>query len=86
MQFTAGSGEDADKGQLPDLYEDLVTRTDPLDGDTGKTGTTDSWQDLAGDGWNSLQAMQNGTDPLAWCQPPPPSNYSTPGCKVAARW
>ena len=39
MQFTAGSGEDADGDGLPDLYEDLVTRTDPLSPDTGKPGS-----------------------------------------------
>ncbi len=76
MQFTAGSGEDADGDGLPDLYEDLVTRTDPLDADTGQTGMADGYQDLAGDGWCNLQAMQNGTDPLSWHQPPPPSNLS----------
>lgn len=76
MQFTAGSGEDADGDELPDLYEDLVTRTDPLNADTGQTGMADGYQDLAGDGWCNLQAMQNGTDPLSWHQPPPPSNLS----------
>jgi hypothetical protein len=38
MQFTAGSGEDADGDALPDLYEDLVTRTDPLNGGTDNRG------------------------------------------------
>jgi hypothetical protein len=38
MQFTAGSGEDADGDALPALYEDLVTRTDPLNGGTANRG------------------------------------------------
>lgn len=74
MQFTAGSGEDADGDSLPDLYEDLVTRTDPLSPDTGRTGIEDGYKDPDFDGWCNLQEMYNGTDPLHWNAPPPPSN------------
>jgi hypothetical protein len=74
MQFAAGSGEDADGDSLPDLYEDLVTRTDPLSPDTGQTGMEDGYKDPDFDGWCNLQEMYNGTDPLRWNAPPPPSN------------
>ncbi len=74
MQFTAGSGEDADGDGLPDLYEDLVTRTDPLTPDTGATGIPDGYKDPDGDGWCNLQEMYNGTDPLQWTTPPGAAN------------
>jgi hypothetical protein len=74
MQFTAGSGEDADGDELPDLYEDLVTRTDPLSGDTGQTGIPDGYKDPSVDGWCNLQHWQNGSDPLHWSPAPPPAN------------
>jgi hypothetical protein len=76
MQFAAGSGEDADGDELPDLYEDLVTRTDPLNPDTANVGLSDGYQDADGDGWSNLQEWQSGTDPLTWNPPPPPSNLS----------
>jgi hypothetical protein len=37
-EFTAGWGEDTDGDGLPDIYEVLVTHTDPDDADTGGTG------------------------------------------------
>ena len=73
MQFTAGSGEDADGDELPDLYEDLVTRTDPLNGGTGDIGIEDGYQDPDGDGWVNHQEFGNGTDPFSWNPPPGPS-------------
>lgn len=76
MQFTAGSGEDADGDALPDLYEDLVTRTDPLNGGTGDVGVEDGYQDPDGDGWGNIQEYQNGSDPLSWDQPPGPSSVA----------
>jgi hypothetical protein len=75
MQFTAGSGEDADGDELPDLYEDLVTRTDPLNGGTGNQGE-DPYADPDGDGWSNVQEYQNGTDPYSWDAPPGPSAVS----------
>jgi hypothetical protein len=74
MLFTAGSGEDADGDSLPDLYEDLVTRTDPLSGDTGQTGIEDGYKDLSHDGWNNLQHWYNGSDPLRWSPAPSAAN------------
>jgi hypothetical protein len=73
MQFTAGSGEDADGDSLPDIYEDLVTRNDPLNGATGDIGIEDAYQDPDGDGWLNAQEYQNGTDPFGWDQPSGPS-------------
>lgn len=77
MQFTAGSGEDADGDELPDLYEDLVMRSDPLNPDTANAGLSDGYQDADGDGWCNLQEYQSGMDPLTWNPPPPPSNLTT---------
>jgi hypothetical protein len=59
---------------LPDLYEDLVTRTDPLSGDTGQTGISDGYKDPNSDGWCNLQHWGNGSDPLRWSPAPLPSN------------
>lgn len=65
--FVVGSGEDSDGNGLPDVYEDLVTRSDPYCG-------ADPYGDPDGDGWVTIQEMQNGTDPLRFDRPPPPSN------------
>jgi hypothetical protein len=68
--FTIGVGEDSDGNGLPDVYEDLVTRSDPYAG-------ADPYADPDGDGWTNLQEMQNGTDPLRYdAEPPPPSGVS----------
>jgi hypothetical protein len=68
--FAIGSGEDSDGNGLPDVYEDLVTRSDPYSG-------ADPYGDPDGDGWTTLQEMQNGTDPLRYdTDPPPPSGVS----------
>ena len=67
--FAIGVGEDSDGNGLPDVYEDLVTRSDPYAG-------ADPYADPDGDGWTNLQEMQNGTDPLRWDQPPGPQGLS----------
>ena len=46
-EFTAGWGEDSDGDGLPDIYEVLVTQTDPDNADTGNTGTLDGYKDMA---------------------------------------
>jgi hypothetical protein len=76
-KFVAGFWDDSDGNGLPDLYEDLVTRTGPFSGDDG-------YSDPDGDGWNNLQEFQNNTDPLRWDEKSPaPSgvgiNYYTNG-------
>ena len=70
--LAAGSGEDADGDMLPDIYEDLVTRTDPLDGATGDGGE-DGYADPDGDGWNNMQEFQNDTCPGPMIQTVPNS-------------
>ena len=72
MQFTAGSDEDYDGDGLPDLYEDLVTRTDPLAPDTGETGVGDGYKDPDHDNWANIDEYKNRTDPFSWNSPPAP--------------
>jgi hypothetical protein len=68
--FVVGPGGDKDGDGLPDVYEELVTRTDPYEG--GNEG----YDDPDKDGWVNISEMQNGTDPLAPNTPPSPSNVS----------
>jgi hypothetical protein len=67
--LVAGVGEDSDGDGLPDVYEDLATRTDPYNGDTGNTGSEDGYKDADGDNWVDLQELTNLSDPLVWNQP-----------------
>jgi alpha-tubulin suppressor-like RCC1 family protein len=55
--FVAGSWEDSDGDGLPDLYEELVTHTDPNSGEDG-------YADPDGDGWSNIQELTRNTDPL----------------------
>ena len=64
-EFICGSGEDADGDGLPDIYEVLVTKTDPDKSDTGATGLLDGYKDLAGDGWTALEKYRRRADPFA---------------------
>jgi len=65
--LVAGFGDDSDGDGLPDTYEDLVTRTDPVSGDAD-----DGYSDPDGDGWANLQELSNNTDPLRADRPPDP--------------
>ena len=69
-KFTAGWGEDSDGDGLPDIYEVLVTQTDPTDADTGNTGTLDGYKDLALDGWSVLEKFRCRSNPLKTATPP----------------
>jgi hypothetical protein len=71
----AGSGGDSDGDGLPDIYEDLVTRTDPFNADTGNWGIDDGYKDLDADNWSNLQELSNGSNPLEWDQPAAPVNF-----------
>jgi len=88
--FRGGVGEDTDGDGLPDVYEELVTGTDPNNPDTGDTGTPDGYKDTDGDGWTNLDEMQNGTNPNAANNRPPPWNVRTTiasdGVTVTLRW
>ena len=63
-EFTCGSGEDSDGDGLPDIYEVLVTQTEPNNADTGNTGILDGYKDLDGDGWSNLEEFRRRTNPL----------------------
>jgi hypothetical protein len=68
-EFTAGWGEDSDGDGLPDIYEALVTHTDPANADTGNEGILDGYKDPDHDGWNNLEEFRRRTNPL---EPNPP--------------
>jgi hypothetical protein len=57
-EFTAGWGEDSDGDGLPDIYEVLVTQTDPTSSDTGGTGILDGYKELTSDGWSNLEKFR----------------------------
>lgn len=77
-EFTAGWGEDSDGDGLPDIYEVLVTQTDPADADTGNTGTLDGYKDMAVDGWDALQKFRSRNNPLKSVEPPAPVELHQP--------
>jgi hypothetical protein len=69
-EFTAGWGEDSDGDGLPDIYEVLVTHTDPDNADTGNTGILDGYKEMTGDGWSNLEKFRRRVDPLQPAHPP----------------
>lgn len=70
-EFTAGWGEDSDGDTLPDIYEVLVTHTNPGEEDTGDTGTLDGYKVFADDGWNNWKKFLCRANPYQKCEPPP---------------
>ena len=70
-EFTAGWGEDSDGDGLPDIYEVLVTQTDPTSSDTGGTGILDGYKELTSDGWSNLEKFRRRADPSRTAVPPP---------------
>jgi hypothetical protein len=77
-EFTAGWGEDSDGDGLPDIYEVLVTHTDPDNADTGNTGVLDGYKEMTDDGWNNLEKFRRRVDPLHPAQPPPTIELKQP--------
>jgi hypothetical protein len=77
-EFTAGWGEDSDGDGLPDIYEVLVTHTDPDNADTSNSGILDGYKELAGDGWNNLEKFRRRADPLQPVSPPAPVELKQP--------
>src|ERR1017187_2197879 len=71
-EFTAGWGEDNDSDGLPDIYEVLVTHTDPDHADTGNTGILDGDKEITGDSWSNLEKFRLRVDPLQPAHPPAP--------------
>lgn len=63
--FVAGYGGDTDGNLLSDIYEDLVSRTDPYAG-------ADPYSCPMNDGWTYFEKMQRGMDPYLPYPPPPP--------------
>jgi hypothetical protein len=70
-EFTAGWGEDTDGDGLPDIYEVLVTHTDPNDDDTGDTGIPDGFRVTSNDGWNNWEKFRYRANPFIKYEPPP---------------
>jgi hypothetical protein len=77
-EFTAGWGEDSDGDGLPDIYEVLVTHTDPDNADTGNTGVLDGYKEMTDDGWSNLEKFRRRVDPLRPAQPPPTVELKQP--------
>ncbi len=77
-EFAAGWGEDSDGDGLPDIYEVLVTRTDPDNADTGNAGILDGYKGSANDGWNNLEKFRRRADPFTPAQPPSPVVLTQP--------
>jgi alpha-tubulin suppressor-like RCC1 family protein len=77
-QFTAGWGEDSDGDGLPDIYEVLVTGTDPVNADTGETGVLDGYKEMTNDGWSNLEKFRRRADPLRAATPPPTTELVQP--------
>ncbi len=69
-EFVAGWGEDSDGDGLPDIYEVLVTHTEPDNADTGNTGILDGYKEMTSDGWSNLEKFRRRADPLHPAQPP----------------
>ena len=70
-EFTAGWGEDNDGDGLPDIYEVLVTHTQPDDADTGFTRIPDGYKIFSDDGWNNWNKFRYRENPFKKCEPPP---------------
>jgi hypothetical protein len=69
-EFAAGWGEDSDGDGLPDIYEVLVTHTEPDKADTGNTGVLDGFKEMTGDGWSNLEKFRRRSDPQKAAHPP----------------
>jgi hypothetical protein len=77
-EFIAGWGEDSDGDGLPDIYEVLVTQTDPTKPDTGDTGLLDGYKDTDSDGVNTLEEFRRRTNPLQPNAAPAPVELKRP--------
>ncbi len=69
-EFAAGWGEDSDGDGLPDIYEVLVTKTEPDEADTGNTGVLDGYKEMTADGWSNLEKFRRRSNPLKPAHPP----------------
>jgi hypothetical protein len=77
-EFTAGYGEDSDGDLLPDIYEVLVTHTDPANDDTEDTGVIDGFKKMTGDGVSNFEKFCCRVDPLRPTVPPAPIELKHP--------
>ena len=77
-EFVAGWGEDSDSDGLPDVYEVLVTHTEPDNADTGETGILDGYKEMTSDRWSNLEKFRRRVDPLHPAHPPPTVELKQP--------
>ena len=77
-EFVAGWGEDSDGDGLPDVYEVLVTHTEPDNADTSEAGILDGYKETTSDGWSNLEKFRRRVDPLRPAHPPPTVELKQP--------
>lgn len=77
-EFIAGCGEDSDGDGLPDIYEVLVTGTEPDNADTGHTGILDGFIETTSDGWSNLEKFRRRVNPLHANSPQAPVELTRP--------
>ena len=77
-EFAAGWGEDTDGDGLPDIYEVLVTHTDPEKADTGNTGVLDGFKEPMNDGLSNLEKFRKRINPQVPAKPPAPVELKQP--------
>ncbi len=85
MEFTAGSGEDCDGDGLPNIYEVLVTQTDPSRSISINGGVLDGFADPDKDGWPNVEEFFRRTDPLSPNPTPAPVELKNPNADELKR-
>ncbi|MGN6384802.1 MAG: hypothetical protein ACTHMT_01045 [Verrucomicrobiota bacterium] len=73
IEFAVGSGFDSDDDGLPDVYEDLVTRTDPRESSTGLSAASDGYGDFDQDTHSNASEFRNSSNPWSWDAPVTPT-------------
>lgn len=88
--YAASLAPDFDGDGLTDSQEMNLSHTDPANPASGANGLCDAYQDPDGDGWTTLQEIQNGTDPITFNAPLAPfglvAHSDAPFTSVTLKW